>query len=101
MARHVESAQNRNSIIFLQYIKKKVLQSLLCSVVMRNIQIFNGGPVMFVVVVLKLLISSSYGMIILIVLSSYLRPTGIVPRPTESSWARFEHLIRALSKQFC
>ena len=34
--------------IFLQYIKIKVLQLLLCSVVMQNIQILYRGPGMFV-----------------------------------------------------
>ena len=33
--------------MFLQYLKKKVSQLLLCSIVMQNIQIFYGGPVMF------------------------------------------------------
>ena len=49
VARHVHSTQNRKLVIFMQYIKKKVLKLLLCSIVMQNIQIFNGGPVMFVV----------------------------------------------------
>ena len=49
VARHVQSTQNRKLVIFLQYLKKKVLQLLLCSIVMQNIQIFYGGPVMFVV----------------------------------------------------
>ena len=48
VARHV-SAQNRKLVIFLQYLKKKVLQLLLCSIIMQNIQIFYGGPVIFVV----------------------------------------------------
>ena len=39
---HVQSTQNRKFVIFLQYIKKKVLQLLLRSVVMQNIQIFYG-----------------------------------------------------------
>ena len=33
-ARHVQSIQNRKLVIFLQYIKKKVLQLLLFSIVM-------------------------------------------------------------------
>ena len=37
VARHVQSAQNRNLVIFLQYIKKKVSKRLLCSTVMQNI----------------------------------------------------------------
>ena len=49
VARHVQSTYNRKLVMFLQYIKKKVLQLLLCSIVMQNIQIFYGGPVMFVV----------------------------------------------------
>ena len=32
VARHIQSTQNRKLVIFLQYIKKKVLQLLLCSV---------------------------------------------------------------------
>ena len=40
---HVQSTQNRKLVIFLQYIKKKVLHLLLCSIVMQNIQIFYGG----------------------------------------------------------
>ena len=49
VARHAQSTQNRKLLIFLQYIKKKMLQLLLCYNVMQNIQIFYGGPVMFVV----------------------------------------------------
>ena len=40
VARHVQSIQNRKLVIFLQYNKEKVLQLLLCSIVMQNIQIF-------------------------------------------------------------
>ena len=47
--RHVQSTQNRKLVKFLQYIKKKVLQLLLCYIVIQSIQIFYGGPVMFVV----------------------------------------------------
>ena len=47
--RHVQITQNRKLVTFLQYIKKKLLQLLLCSTVMQNIQKFNLGPVMFVV----------------------------------------------------
>ena len=54
--RHVQTTQNRKLVIFLQYIKK-TLKLLLCvycnakhlSIVMQNIQIFYGGPVMFLV----------------------------------------------------
>ena len=49
VARHIQSIQNRKLVIFLQYIKEKVSQLLLCSIVMQNIEIFYGGPVMFVV----------------------------------------------------
>ena len=49
VAWHVRSTQNRNLVIFLQYIKKMVSQLLLCSIVMQKNQIFNGGPVMFIV----------------------------------------------------
>ena len=49
VARHVQSTQNKKLVIFLQYPKKKELQLLLRSIVMQHIQIFYGGPVMFVV----------------------------------------------------
>ena len=49
VARHVQRTKNTKLVIFLQYFKKKVLQLLLCSIVMKNIQIFYGGPVIFVV----------------------------------------------------
>ena len=45
VARYVQSTQNRKLVIFLQ----RVLQLLLCSIVMQNIQIFYGGPAMFIV----------------------------------------------------
>ena len=48
VTRHVQRSQNRKLVIFL-YLKKKVSQLLLCSVVMQIIQILYGGPVMFVV----------------------------------------------------
>ena len=44
VARYAQSTQNRKLEIFLQ----RVLQLLLCSIVMQNIQIFYGGPVMFI-----------------------------------------------------
>ena len=47
--RHVEGIQNRELVILLQYIKKKVLPLLLSSIVMQNIHIFYGGLIMFVV----------------------------------------------------
>ena len=47
--RYVPSTQNDNLVIFFQYIKKKVSERLLCSIVMQNIQIFYRGPVMFIV----------------------------------------------------
>ena len=53
--RHVQSIQNRKLVIFLQYTKKKVRQLLLCSIVMPNIQIFHGAPVMVVVMFVVLL----------------------------------------------
>ena len=49
VARHVQSTQNRNLVIFLQYINKKVLQLLLCSIVMQNIEVFYRSPIMFLV----------------------------------------------------
>ena len=49
VARHVQSAKTRKLVIFLQ-LKEKILQLLLCCfIVMQNIQIFYGGPVMFLV----------------------------------------------------
>ena len=49
LARHVQSTKNRKLVIFLRYIQKKVWQRLLCSIIMHNIQIFYGSPVIFVV----------------------------------------------------
>ena len=49
VARHVQSAQNKKLVIFWQYFKKKVLQLLVCSTDMENIQTFYGIPVMFIV----------------------------------------------------
>ena len=46
VARHAQSTQNRKLAIFLQ-LKEKILQLLLCSIVMQNIQIFYEVPVMF------------------------------------------------------
>ena len=46
--RHVQSIQTRKLVMCSQYIKKKVLQLLLCSTVMQNIQIFYGSPVVVV-----------------------------------------------------
>ena len=49
--RHMQNTQNRKLVlIFMQYIKKKVSQLLLCSIVMQNIHIFCGAPIMFVVI---------------------------------------------------
>ena len=48
VATHAQSIQNRRLEKFLQYVKKKVMQLLLCSTVMQNIQIFDGVPVIFV-----------------------------------------------------
>ena len=45
VVRHVQNTQNRKLVIFVQYIKKNLSQLLL----MQNIQIFSGGPVMFIV----------------------------------------------------
>ena len=49
VTRYIQSTKNRKLVIFLQYIKKKVLQLLLCSIVMQNIQIVYGGPATFIV----------------------------------------------------
>ena len=48
VARYVQGTKNRKLVIFLQYIKKRLSQLLLCSVVIQNIQIFYWGPTMFV-----------------------------------------------------
>ena len=48
VGRYVQSTKNRKLVLFLQYILN-VLQLLLCSIVMQNIQIFYGGLVMFFV----------------------------------------------------
>ena len=48
VARHIQSNQKRKLIIFAIY-WEKVLQLLLCSIVMQNIQILYWVPVMFVV----------------------------------------------------
>ena len=50
VARNVQSTQNRKLVNVLQYVKKKVLQMLLCSIVMQNIQILYGVPAIFVVI---------------------------------------------------
>ena len=47
--RHTKGSQNRQAVIFLNYVKKKVLHLLLCSMVMQNFQIFREGPVEFFV----------------------------------------------------
>ena len=49
VARHVQSNQNRKLVKFLQYIKKKVMQLLLHSIMMQNIQILYRVPVILVV----------------------------------------------------
>ena len=49
VARHIQSTQNRKLVIFYAMSYKKVSQLLLCYIVMQNIQIFFGAPVMFVV----------------------------------------------------
>ena len=45
VASYIQSTQNRKFVVFLQFIKEEVLQPLLHSVVMQNIQIFYGGSV--------------------------------------------------------
>ena len=59
MARHVQSTQ-RKLAIFLQFIKKKVSQLLLCSIEMQNIHIFYGDPAMFVVTCFSVLLVSQW-----------------------------------------
>ena len=60
VARHAQSTQNQKLGIFLQCIKKKVLQLFLCSIVIQKIWIFYMGPVMFACY-LFLFIMTSYG----------------------------------------
>ena len=45
VARYVQSTQNRKLVLFL----KRMVQLLLCSIVMQNIQTFYGGSAMFIV----------------------------------------------------
>ena len=59
VARHVQSTQ-RKLAIFLQFIKKKVSQLLLCSIEMQNIHIFYGDPAMFVVTCFSVLLVSQW-----------------------------------------
>ena len=49
VGRHAQSNQKRKLVIFLHCIKKKVSQLLLCSIVIQSIEIFYGGPAMFIV----------------------------------------------------
>ena len=37
VARHAQNTQNSRLVVLFQYIKKKVLELLLCSIVMQNI----------------------------------------------------------------
>ena len=46
---HVQSIQNRKLVKILQYIKKKVMQLLLYSIMMQRFKYFKGVPVMCVV----------------------------------------------------
>ena len=48
VTRHVQSTRKRK-FVFEQYVKKKVLQLPLCSILMQNIQIIYWVPAMFVV----------------------------------------------------
>ena len=48
VARHVQSTK-KGSLLNFSNVLKKVLQLLLCSIVMQNIQILYWVPVMFVV----------------------------------------------------
>ena len=48
VARHVQSTK-KGSLLNFSNILKKVLQLLLCSIVMQNIQILYWVPVMFVI----------------------------------------------------
>ena len=49
VARLVQNTQNRKLVIFLQCIETIVWQLCFFSIVMQNIQIFYGDPVIFVV----------------------------------------------------
>ena len=48
LVRYIQSIKNRKLVIFLQCILK-VIHLLLCFIVMENIRLFYGGPVMFIV----------------------------------------------------
>ena len=43
MTGYIQSTQNRNLVIFLEYIKKKVLQIILCSIVIQNMLLIFGS----------------------------------------------------------
>ena len=64
VTRYVQSTQNRKLVIFLRYIKKKVSQLHLCSIEMQKIQIFNMGPVMFVVTCFSVAVVKNGGSIL-------------------------------------
>ena len=51
VTRHVQNTQNRKLLFFFVffYILRKTVGTALCSIVMKSIQIFYGGLVMFVV----------------------------------------------------
>ena len=48
VVRHVQSTQNRKLAMLLQYIKKNLLQLLLCSIVMQNVTYYMD-PVISIV----------------------------------------------------
>ena len=48
VTRCVQSTQSRKLVIFLE----RVLQLLLCTIVMQNNQIYYGGPALFIVIYL-------------------------------------------------
>ena len=59
VTRHVQCTLNRNLIIILQYVKKKLSQLFLCFVVMQSIQVFYEAPVIFVVTCFMSVLPSS------------------------------------------
>ena len=63
VARHVESTQIRKLVKFLQYIKKRVMQLLLCFIVMQNIQILYGVPVMFIICFWVVMVKNGCGLL--------------------------------------
>ena len=74
VARYVQNTPNRKLLIFLQYIKKKCFNCL-SSILMQNIEIFYGDPVMFVFTWLFMICSACLlSKTFMIVLSEFVSP---------------------------